>query len=73
MNIEHQPNRERSRHPDQLLTIAEFADRTGTSERFGRRLVAERRIRFTKLGKFVRIPASAVEEFIAAGTVEAVR
>jgi len=41
-----------------------------TSERFPRRLIAERRIRFTRVGRHVRIPESALREFIAAGLVE---
>ena len=45
----------------------------GTSERFPRRLIAERRIRFVRLGRHVRIPTSAVGEFIAAGAVEPVK
>jgi excisionase family DNA binding protein len=52
------------------LTCAEAADRLGTSERFPRRLVAERRIRFVRVGRHVRIPESAVDELIHAGTVE---
>ncbi|MES9542927.1 hypothetical protein [Actinomadura sp. NPDC000600] len=32
----------------------------------------ERRIRFVKVGRFVRIPESALHEFIAAGLVEPV-
>jgi excisionase family DNA binding protein len=40
-----------------------------TSERFPRRLIAERRIRFTRVGRHVRIPESALREFIAAGLV----
>jgi excisionase family DNA binding protein len=43
-----------------------------TSERFPRRLIAERRIRFTRVGRHVRIPESALREFIAAGLVEPV-
>jgi len=39
-------------------------------ERFIRRLVAERRISFLKLGKFIRIPEEAVREFEEAGRVE---
>ncbi|MFI1104189.1 excisionase family DNA-binding protein [Streptomyces melanogenes] len=62
---------------DSLLTVAEAAVRLGTwktsGERFPRRLVAERRIRFVKVGTHVRIPESAVEEFIASNTVEPVR
>ena len=44
----------------------------GTKLRFTRRLVAERRIRFTHLGRHVRIPESALDEFIKAGMVEPV-
>jgi excisionase family DNA binding protein len=54
-----------------LLTIPEVADRLGTSQRFVRRLIAERRIPYTKLGKHVRIADADVEAFIAAGRVEA--
>jgi excisionase family DNA binding protein len=43
-----------------------------TSERFPRRLIAERRIRFVRVGRHVRIPESALREFITAGTVEPV-
>jgi excisionase family DNA binding protein len=46
------------------------AERLGTSERFPRRLVAERRIRFVRVGRHVRIPESAVDELIEDGTVE---
>lgn len=54
-----------------LLTIMEAAERLGTSPRFVRRLVAERRIPYTKIGKHVRIIDADVEAFIAAGRVEA--
>jgi len=55
--------------PDRLLTVEEAADLLGTKPRFTRRLVAERRIRFTRIGRHVRIPESALREFIAAGMV----
>lgn len=55
---------------DRLLTVAEAAELLGTSERFPRRLIAERRIRFVRVGRFVRIPLSSLHEFIAAGLVE---
>ena len=55
---------------DRLLTVAEVADVLGTSERFPRRLIEERRIRFVRVGRHVRIPESALREFIAAGLVE---
>ena len=58
---------------ERLLTCVEVADRLGTTERFPRRLVAERRIRFVRVGRHVRIPESAVDEMITAGTVEPVR
>jgi excisionase family DNA binding protein len=54
-----------------LLTIDEVAERLNTSPRFVRRLVAERRITFTKIGKFVRIPSTEVEAFVIAGRVTA--
>jgi excisionase family DNA binding protein len=57
---------------DKLLTVAEVAELLGTTERFPRRLIAERRIRFVKLGTHVRIPQSAVAEFVATSTVEPV-
>jgi excisionase family DNA binding protein len=55
---------------ERLLTVTEVAELLGTSERFPRRLIAERRIRFVKLGRYVRIPESAVREFIDAGRVD---
>jgi excisionase family DNA binding protein len=55
---------------DKLLTVEEAAELFGTTVRFPRRLIAERRIRFVKLGSHVRIPESAVRQFIAAATVE---
>ena len=59
-----------SQRSERLLTCREVADRLGTTERFPRRLVAERRIRFVRVGRHVRIPEGAVEELIRAGTVE---
>jgi excisionase family DNA binding protein len=60
---------------DRLLTVAQAAELLGTTDRFPRRLIAERRIRFIRLGEsgkrgHVRIPESALREFIAAGLVE---
>jgi excisionase family DNA binding protein len=54
-----------------MLTVPEVAERLGTSQRFVRRLIAERRIPYTKLGKHVRLVDIDVEAFIAAGRVEA--
>lgn len=58
--------------PDRLLTIAEAAELLSTSRRFPRRLIEERRIRFVRVGRHVRIPETALREFIAAGLVEPV-
>jgi excisionase family DNA binding protein len=56
---------------DKLLTVEEAADRLGTSVRFIRRLVAERRIAYVKVGRHVRIAEADLVEFVAAGRVEA--
>ncbi|MEV6109884.1 excisionase family DNA-binding protein [Streptomyces sp. NPDC051940] len=55
---------------DRLMTVAEAAERLGTTERFPRRLIEERRITYVKLGTHVRIPESALDAFILAGTVQ---
>ncbi|GLW96459.1 helix-turn-helix domain-containing protein [Microtetraspora sp. NBRC 16547] len=54
---------------DPLLTVSEAADRLNTSVRFVRRLIAERRIEFVKVGRHVRISESALIAFVVAGTV----
>ena len=53
-----------------FLSIVETAEYLGTSERFIRRLIAERRIGFVKLGRPIRIPMSTIEEFVQGGTVQ---
>jgi excisionase family DNA binding protein len=58
---------------DTLLSVEQAAERLGTSERFVRRLVAERRIAYTKLGRHVRIATRDLDAFIVAGRVEAGR
>jgi excisionase family DNA binding protein len=55
---------------ERLLTVAQVAERLGTTERFPRRLIAERRIEFVKVGRHVRITESALARFIDAGRVE---
>jgi len=52
-----------------LLTVEDAAAELGTPVRFVRRLIHERRIRFHKIGKYVRIAKSDLEAFIAAGEV----
>ena len=56
---------------DKLLTVEEAADRLGTSVRFVRRLIADRRIAYVKVGRHVRIAQGDLAEFVAAGRVEA--
>jgi excisionase family DNA binding protein len=56
---------------DRLLSPQEAADRLGTSVRFVRRLIFERRIPYTKIGRHVRIAASDLDAFITAGRIEA--
>jgi excisionase family DNA binding protein len=55
---------------DRLLSVNEVAELLGTTVRFPRRLIEERRITFVKVGRHVRIPESAVSSFVAANTVE---
>ena len=56
---------------DRLLTVEEAADRLGTSVRFVRRLIAERRIAYVRVGRHVRIGEADLASFVAAGRVEA--
>ena len=53
-----------------LLTVDQAAERFGTSTRFVRRLIAEHRIPFTKLGRHVRLDTADINAFITAGRVE---
>ena len=53
-----------------LLTVEAAAERLSTSPRFIRRLIAERRIEFVKVGRHVRISESALSDFIDAGRVK---
>jgi excisionase family DNA binding protein len=57
---------------ERLLTVAQAAELVNTSERFWRRMIAERRIRFVRVGRHVRIPESALLDFIESGLVEPV-
>ncbi|HEY2956652.1 MAG TPA: helix-turn-helix domain-containing protein [Actinomycetota bacterium] len=54
---------------DKLLTIEEAAERLGTSVRFVRRLVAERRIAYHKVGRHVRIAEADLASYVASGRV----
>jgi excisionase family DNA binding protein len=52
---------ERKMIMERLLSVAEAADRLGTTARFPRRLIAERRIRFVRVGRHIRIPSRPSE------------
>ena len=56
-----------------LLSVEQAAERLGTSVRFVRRLVFERRIAFVKVGRHVRITPADLDAFIAAGRVRVLR
>ena len=57
---------------DQLLTVEAAAERMNTSVRFIRRLIAERRIAFVKLGRHVRLAEADIAAFIEAGRIDAI-
>lgn len=54
----------------ELLDVDGAASYLGVSVAFIRRLVHERRIRYYKLGKFVRFRAADLDAFVEAGRVE---
>ena len=56
-----------------MLGIPQLAERLGTTERFVRRLVCERRIPFHKVGKYVRFDQNDVDDWVAFRRVEAQR
>jgi excisionase family DNA binding protein len=57
-------------HAGQLLKPEEAAERLNVSLRFIRRLCHERRLPYTKVGKFVRFDADELEAWITAQRVE---
>lgn len=56
-----------------MLTVKEAAQRLGTGVRFVRRIVAERRIRFYKVGKYVRFHPDDITDYIRQGRIDAIR
>lgn len=57
----------------QLLDSVALADRLGITPRHVRRLVAERRIPFVKVGRFVRFDPEEVVSWLSQRTVGALR
>ncbi|MFB9906815.1 excisionase family DNA-binding protein [Allokutzneria oryzae] len=51
-------------------SVEEAAAYLSTTVRFVRRLIAERRITFYKVGRYVRLKHRDLEEFVQAGKVE---
>jgi excisionase family DNA binding protein len=52
-----------------LLTVDQAAERLATKPRFIRRLIAERRIPYIKLGHHVRIDTTDIDAFIERGRI----
>jgi len=58
---------------EKLLAVDQAGELLGTGPRFIRRLIAERRIEFVRVGRHVRVTESALAAFVEAGRVEPVR
>lgn len=58
---------------ERMLRVDQAAELLGTGERFVRRLIEERRIEFTKLGRHVRIRRTVLLVFIDEHTVPPIR
>jgi excisionase family DNA binding protein len=52
------------------LTAPEAAEYLNTSQRFIRRLIAERRVAFHHVGRHVRLSLADLDAFVQAGRVE---
>ena len=61
----------RPAEPPRLLGIAAAAERLDIREGFLRRLIAERRIPYVKVGRYIKIPTADIDAFIAAHRHEA--
>ncbi|MEU5690733.1 excisionase family DNA-binding protein [Actinosynnema sp. NPDC020468] len=51
-------------------SVTEAADYLSTTVRFIRRLVADRRVRFYKVGRYVRFKRADLEAYVESGRVE---
>lgn len=54
--------------PGRLLSLADVARITGTSERFARRLIQERRLPTVKVGRYVRVWPADLEAYLSRQT-----
>ncbi len=55
----------------ELLTLEDVAKRLDVPPRFVRRLVAERRITYHKVGRYVRFHERDIADYLAANRIEA--
>ena len=55
---------------EKYLNVPETAAYLNTSERFVRRLIAERRVAFHHVGRHIRFALSDLDEWLAASRVE---
>jgi excisionase family DNA binding protein len=53
-----------------MLDVKDVAELLGTPERFVRRLIAERRIGYSKVGRYVRFSPADVRAFVDAGRMD---
>ena len=58
---------------DRLLTRQEAADRLNVPLRFVTRCVQERRIRYVRIGRMVRIPETAIQDYFDRNMINVVR
>jgi excisionase family DNA binding protein len=63
---------EPAKPPNQLLDTSGAAEYLDVSEAFIRRIVVERRVRYYKVGKFVRFRPADLDAFVEAGRTDPV-
>ncbi len=55
----------------QLISVEQLADELGVSVRYVRRIVAERRISYVKVGHLIRFQGDEVQRWVEANRVDA--
>lgn len=55
---------------EKYLTVGQAAEFLNTSERFVRRIIAERRVAFHRVGRHVRLSTADLRMFVESGRVE---
>lgn len=55
-----------------VLSVTELADELGVSVRYVRRIIAERRISYVKVGHLVRFQRDEVDRWVEANRVDAI-